>query len=92
MFDRAHAAVLFDCDGVVVDSETIGVEVERAFLEEIGLDYNAAELFTRFGELSDVDFSQAVDEGKIKKGKGERAPLHYGEWVRVIRNPRSLLR
>jgi hypothetical protein len=44
-------------------------------LEEIGLDYNAAELFTRFGELSDVDFSQAVDEGKIKKGKGVKGTL-----------------
>ena len=41
-------AVIFDCDGVLVDSEIIYKEVELAFLAEIGLIYETKEFTRRF--------------------------------------------
>src|SRR5258708_6176180 len=49
-------AVLFDCDGVLVDSEILAVEVETAMLAERGLVYDAAEFKLRFMGMSDAAF------------------------------------
>jgi HAD superfamily hydrolase (TIGR01509 family) len=46
-------AVLFDCDGVLVDSEVIAMEIERAHLDAIGLRYGIQEYAERFIGLSD---------------------------------------
>ncbi len=44
MFD----AVIFDCDGVLVDSEKLGLEIELAMLAEIGLHYERDDYVARF--------------------------------------------
>jgi len=54
-------AVIFDCDGVLVDSEIIAVEVEIALLAGIGLHYEAPEFKTRFMGMSDKAFYAALD-------------------------------
>ncbi|HWA89763.1 MAG TPA: HAD-IA family hydrolase [Rhizomicrobium sp.] len=54
-------AVIFDCDGVLVDSEIIAVEVETALLAEIGLLYEIAEFKARFMGMSDAAFYAALD-------------------------------
>ena len=41
-------AVIFDCDGVLVDSETLAVEVGRQVLAEIGLHFERDEYVARF--------------------------------------------
>jgi HAD superfamily hydrolase (TIGR01509 family) len=56
------AAVIFDCDGVLVDSEVIAVEVETALLAEIGLHYEIPEFTARFMGMSDRAFYAALDE------------------------------
>ena len=49
-----HAAVespevvIFDCDGVLVDSERIAVEIDVAVLERVGLKMTKAEVIDRF--------------------------------------------
>lgn len=53
--------MIFDCDGVLVDSEIIAVEVEIALLSGIGLDYEAGEFKTRFMGMSDKAFYAALD-------------------------------
>ena len=55
-------AVIFDCDGVLVDSEIIAVEVETALLAEIGLHYEIPEFTARFMGMSDKAFYAALDE------------------------------
>jgi HAD superfamily hydrolase (TIGR01509 family) len=55
-------AVIFDCDGVLVDSEIIAIEVETALLAEIGLDYAIPEFVARFMGMSDRAFYAALDE------------------------------
>lgn len=53
-------AVIFDCDGVLIDSEIIAVEVEMALLAGHGLHYEIAEFKTRFLGMSDAAFYAAL--------------------------------
>ena len=54
-------AILFDCDGVLVDSEVIAVEVEMAMLGELGLAYARPEFVARFLGLHDDAFRDVLD-------------------------------
>jgi HAD superfamily hydrolase (TIGR01509 family) len=54
-------AVLFDCDGVLVDSEILALEVETQMLAEIGLHYDLHDFKTRFMGMSDAAFFAALD-------------------------------
>jgi len=55
------AAVIFDCDGVLVDSEILALEVEIVLLAEIGLTYDASEYRRRFLGMHDHAFRDALD-------------------------------
>jgi HAD superfamily hydrolase (TIGR01509 family) len=54
-------AVIFDSDGVLVDSEILGVEVEMEALSKIGLTYAKPVFMQRFLGLADTDFMKALD-------------------------------
>ncbi|MEP3431428.1 MAG: HAD family hydrolase [Roseibium sp.] len=73
----AFEAILFDCDGVLVDSEKIYVEVERDFLARIGLNYSLDEYMTRFQGLAGVDFFATLDADHRALGKGP-LPENFG--------------
>lgn len=49
-------AIIFDSDGVLVDSEVIHVAVERELLADLGLTYDHKTYLSRFVGLSDPDF------------------------------------
>lgn len=66
----AFEAILFDCDGVLVDSETIYVQVEREHLARIGLQYDLDEYMDRFQGLGSEDFWAALDRDHRGLGKG----------------------
>lgn len=66
----AFEAILFDCDGVLVDSEIIYVEVEREHLARIGLHYDLDEYMNRFQGLGSADFWAALDRDHRAIGKG----------------------
>lgn len=61
MSPASPAAVIFDCDGVLVDSEILAIEVEIVMLGELGLAYEPAEYRRRFLGLHDHDFREALD-------------------------------
>lgn len=63
MFD----AVIFDCDGVLVDSEIIGIAVEIAVLAEFGLTYEERAFKQRFLGMSDRAFYAALDEDGLAR-------------------------
>lgn len=63
-------AILFDCDGVLVDSEKIYVDVEREHLARIGLNYDLDEYMDRFQGLGATDFWAALDRDHRAIGKG----------------------
>src|SRR5260221_455350 len=48
------AAVIFDCDGVLVDIEILAHEVETAILDGIGLHYDRHEFTARFIRVNGV--------------------------------------
>ena len=59
--DLSHiSAIIFDNDGVLVDSEAIHVAVERELLGEMGLHYDHATYMSRFVGLSNKDFHAAL--------------------------------
>jgi HAD superfamily hydrolase (TIGR01509 family) len=64
--------VIFDCDGVLVDSERIAVRVEARFLTELGWPLSEAEIVERFMGRTD----QYMDEA-IQAELGDRLP---GDW------------
>lgn len=53
--------VIFDCDGVLVDSERLAVRIEGAALAELGLKLSEAELVERFVGTTDGYFRRAVE-------------------------------
>jgi beta-phosphoglucomutase-like phosphatase (HAD superfamily) len=55
-------AVIFDCDGVLIDSETIAHEVELEAMARLGLDFDSAKYKAQFQGLAVRDWSAALDE------------------------------
>ncbi len=56
------SAIIFDCDGVLVDSEVLAQEVELATLVEFGLHYEQGEYQARFMGLSTEAFYTTVEK------------------------------
>jgi HAD superfamily hydrolase (TIGR01509 family) len=54
-------AVIFDCDGVLVDSEVVALRVEIAFLAELGLTYARDEFAERFLGHTMTEFYAQLD-------------------------------
>jgi len=53
-------AIIFDCDGVLVDSEILSIRGERRVLKEHGLNYELDEFVRRFVGLHDEAFYAAL--------------------------------
>lgn len=58
---RRPQLVIFDCDGVLVDSERLAVRVESAALAELGWKLTEAEIAERFLGRTDGDLIAAVE-------------------------------
>lgn len=71
------SAILFDCDGVLVDSEAIYVAVEREHIERIGLHYELDEYQQRFNGLASTDFLTLLQQDYEALGKGS-FPQDFG--------------
>ena len=54
-------AVIFDCDGVLIDSETIAYEVELEAMKRLGLFFEASAYTTKFQGLGEKDWNAAVE-------------------------------
>lgn len=53
-------AIIFDCDGVLVDSEVLAIRGERVALAGMGLEYSPEEYVRRFVGLHDGAFLQQL--------------------------------
>ncbi|MGI9168834.1 MAG: HAD family hydrolase [Caulobacteraceae bacterium] len=72
MFD----AVIFDCDGCLVDSEILALEVELQALAEAGMTYERAAFCRRFMGLTDAAFFAALDADRLA-ALGEPLPVDF---------------
>lgn len=55
-----HAAILFDCDGVLVDSEVVGLEDSAAFLNDRGFEWTTEDLIRRFTGMRQDAFADGL--------------------------------
>ena len=53
--------VIFDCDGVLVDSERLAIKVDVAVLAQLGWHLTEAEVIDRFVGVSEAHFRQEVE-------------------------------
>lgn len=59
-------AVIFDCDGVLVNSEVIYKTSERLFLERVGLVYETPDFFRRFMGRSEESFFEEAGKDHME--------------------------
>jgi HAD superfamily hydrolase (TIGR01509 family) len=72
--------VIFDCDGVLVDSERLAVRVEAAVLAELGWPLSQAEVIERFMGRSQAFMVQAIRErlgGRLPDDWQDRLDRRY---------------
>lgn len=60
-------AIIFDCDGVLVDSEVIYKTSELLFLERVGLFYDQKDFIKRFMGRSESHFFDMINADHIRK-------------------------
>jgi beta-phosphoglucomutase-like phosphatase (HAD superfamily) len=68
-----YDALIFDCGGVLVDSEFLALEVELAALAELGLIYDPAEFKRRFMGMPDPAFFPALSADSLAR-RGQPLP------------------
>ena len=87
-------ALIFDCDGVLVDSEVIAIQCERELLADWGLVYDFETFVSRFVGLHNRDFHIALAADAQAAGLslpedfGTR--LHANNWVRYETELRAI--
>ena len=54
--------VVFDCDGVLVDSERLSIRVDAVYLERLGWPMDEAEIVERFVGRSDADMKAEIED------------------------------
>lgn len=59
---KSFDALIFDCDGVLVDSEVLAIKGERLALEALGLVYSPQDYVRKFVGLHDRAFFDALRE------------------------------
>ena len=84
---RELEAIIFDCDGVLVDSEIIHIAAERELLAELGLAYEQDAYLTRFVGLSNADFHAELRLDHARLIGGE-FPSDFGSRLGEIVWPR----
>jgi beta-phosphoglucomutase-like phosphatase (HAD superfamily) len=66
---RLNEVVIFDCDGVLVNSEVLALEVELAATAHVGLHYGLDEFKTRFmGRTTDAFFELLAEDYRALTG------------------------
>ena len=80
-------AIIFDNDGVLVDSEVIHIAVERELLAEHGLEYSDEAYISRFVGLSMPDYFAALDADH-QSANGHPLPASFAFELRARAWPR----
>jgi HAD superfamily hydrolase (TIGR01509 family) len=83
--DKKFKAVIFDCDGVLVDSEKIALAVELEMLAEQGLTFDRSDYVVRFMGLSTDAYHAAIDEESQKRlGRPIAEAIRQSERLRAV--------
>jgi HAD superfamily hydrolase (TIGR01509 family) len=74
----ADGLVIFDCDGVLIDSETIAARIHAEALGALGHGYTTADVVRRFVGVSSRDMLRIIEEET-----GRPLPQDYGASTRA---------
>lgn len=74
-------AIIFDSDGVLVDSEVIHIAVERELLGELGFECDLQTYIARFVGLSNTDYHSQLSRDYETQGLG-KLPEDLGDQLR----------
>jgi HAD superfamily hydrolase (TIGR01509 family) len=78
-------AIIFDCDGVLVDSEKLALGVELEVLAELGLTFERDDYVLRFMGLSTDAFHAAIEEeARTRLGRSIVAEVRGSERLRQV--------
>ncbi|WP_411816731.1 HAD family hydrolase [Hyphococcus sp. DH-69] len=77
-------AVIFDCDGVLVDSEVLAIRGERGALLDLGLTYSPQEYVEKFVGLHDGAFFEQLRADYVAKHQCD-APADFEETILASR-------
>ncbi|MEV4735391.1 MULTISPECIES: HAD family hydrolase [unclassified Microbacterium] len=77
----AIGLVIFDCDGVLVDSERISVDIDRRVLGELGWTLTNEEIVHRFVGRSDAHFRAEVEQ-HLGRPLDDDWDAPYAQWYR----------
>jgi HAD superfamily hydrolase (TIGR01509 family) len=80
-------AIIFDCDGVLVDSEVIHIGAELELLAHLGLVYEHEAYLTRFVGLSNADFYAELKTDFLGL-TGDEFPSDFGTQLNHLVWPR----
>ena len=58
----AFELIIFDCDGVLVDSERLSIRIDAVYLERLGWPMPSEEIVERFVGRSDADMRAEIEE------------------------------
>ena len=61
------AALIFDCDGVLINSEEIAVETEIRLLESVGVTYRRDEYVRKYCGTSDSTFAEGLQQDALEQ-------------------------
>lgn len=78
--------IIFDCDGVLVDSERLSIAVDQQVLSEVGWDLTLDEIVERFVGRSHEQFIEDVQQHlghAVPNGWDEQNTLRYRETYRA---------
>ncbi|MGE0045216.1 MAG: hypothetical protein AB7T08_05605, partial [Hyphomonadaceae bacterium] len=75
-------AIIFDCDGVLVDSEVLALDVELSALAALGLHYARADFCRRFMGMHIALFYKALDSD-CRAATGQGLPRDFREQHRA---------
>ena len=70
--------IIFDCDGVLIDSEAIACRADSACLAEIGIAMSAEEIMERY-----LGISAAAMCADIEQRHGRALPADFAETLRL---------
>jgi HAD superfamily hydrolase (TIGR01509 family) len=80
---RRFDLVIFDCDGVLVDSERLSVRLDAVLLERVGWPMSESEIVDRFVGRTDAAIRTEI-EAHLGRDIGPELVAFSGEYVRVF--------
>lgn len=81
MLNPDYSALIFDCDGVLVNSEVIVQKVERKILANIGLTYATEQFVHWFSGLTETEFLARIEQ-ELQLRCNKSLPIDFRENLR----------